>query len=57
MDEDENIAFIMMMHMHKNKRPKLGGSIVGCELIHRLRQDGHNRPMLNYFASNPVYTE
>ena len=39
MDEDENIALVMMIHMHKNNMSKRSGSVVDREVIGRLMQD------------------
>jgi hypothetical protein len=55
MEEEEDIA--MILALHKNKRPKHGGSVFGRERLRRARVDGHNRLMLNYFAESPVYPE
>lgn len=51
----EDISFILMMH--KIKRLKHGGYVFGREVIRRMRQDGHNRLMLNYFGPNLMYGE
>ena len=55
MNEEEKNMLILTMHA--KKRVKHGGSVFGCEVIPRIRQDGHNRLMLNYFAPNLVYLE
>lgn len=57
MNEDKDVALIMTMYMDKNKRPKHGDSIVDREMICRLRQDGHNRLMVNYFGQNMAFPE
>jgi hypothetical protein len=43
--------------LHKNKRPKHGGSVIGRERIWRLRIDADHKLMLNYFVVNEVYPE
>jgi hypothetical protein len=55
MNEDDTIATILLLH--KNKRLKHGGPVLSRERIRRLRIDGHNKQMLNYFFPNPVYPE
>jgi hypothetical protein len=55
MEEEEDIA--MILFMHKNKRPKHGGSVFGREYIRRRRINADNKIMLNYFIDNPVYLE
>lgn len=59
-DEEEDLAILMMVEMEQNKRPKHGGSRVGREVIHRRRQEGHQRLVLDYFGVSgtpPTYPE
>ena len=37
LDDDEDIALVLMLH--KNKRPKHSGSVLGCEMLCRLSQE------------------
>jgi hypothetical protein len=53
MNEDKDIALIVALH--KNERPKHGGSAIGCERLRRARIEGNNRMMLNYFVGESVY--
>jgi hypothetical protein len=55
LEEDEDIAMVLMLH--KNKRPKHGGSVFGRETLRRLRQDADNTLMRNYFGPTPVFPE
>jgi hypothetical protein len=55
MGEDEDIAMILLLH--KNKRPKHGGSVIGRERIPRLQIDADHKLMLNYFVVGEVYPE
>ena len=55
MDEEEDIAMILMLH--NSKKSKHGGSIYGREYLRRMRIDGHIKLMLNYFVETPVYPE
>ena len=57
MDEDEDVAMLLMMHHEANKRPKHGGSVMGREHIRRQRQEAHAKLMANYFMEIPVYPE
>jgi hypothetical protein len=55
MEEDETIAMLLLMH--KNKRPKHGGSIFGCESIRKLRTHADYKLMINYFVHDLVFPE
>ncbi|KAE8786419.1 hypothetical protein D1007_39771 [Hordeum vulgare] len=55
MDKDEDIAMLLMMH--KNKRPKHGGSVMGREYIRRQRAEAHAKLRANYFVERPVFPE
>ena len=57
MDEDEDVAMLLMMHHEANKRPKHGGSVMGREHIRRQRQEAHAKLMANYFVERPVFPE
>jgi hypothetical protein len=47
-DEDEDHVILMTMEM-MDKKPKHGGSIDGCVVIHGRRQEAHRGVMLEYF--------
>jgi hypothetical protein len=55
MAEDEDIAMLLLVH--KNKKPKHGGSVFGCEKIWRLRLEADNTLMRNYLGPNPTFPE
>ena len=46
----------MIVIMH-NKRPKHGGSVIGCEFLWRERKEAGNRLRRNYFTPRPHYRE
>jgi hypothetical protein len=52
MNGDKDIALILALH--KNKRPKQGGSVISRETLRRARIDGHNWLMRNFFFLNLV---
>ncbi|KAE8821009.1 hypothetical protein D1007_01040 [Hordeum vulgare] len=55
MDEDKDIAMLLMMH--KNKKPKHGGLVMGREYIWRKRVEGHAKLMDKYFVYRSVFLE
>ena len=56
-EEEEDIAMILAVHEHINKRPKHGGSALGHTKLRRERFDAAARLMRNYFVEHPIYPE
>jgi len=57
-DDELEMASVLiaeMEEMESNKRPKHGGSVQGHEVVHRNKQQGHDKLFADYFASNPVF--
>ena len=57
MEEEEDIAMVLAVHEHMNKRPKRGRSVRGTVKIRQERIDADQRLMRNYFIENPIYPE
>ena len=55
LEEEEELAMLLAVHL--NKKPKLGGSVVGRQRLWRERIEGHNKLMRMYFCENPTYPE
>ena len=47
----------MLTMVHKNKRPKHGGSVFGREFLQRERVEAHDILICNYFIPTPIYPE
>ena len=47
----------MVLAMHANQRPRVGGSVFGRQKLWREWIEGHNKLMRSYFAENPTYPE
>ena len=56
-DIQEEEAIAMLLLLHKNKKPKHGGSVIDREYIRRERLEAHAKLIRNYFVDNPVYPE
>ena len=57
-DDDFEMAAVLiaeMEEMERNKQPKRGGSVQGREVVHRNKQQGHDKLFEDYFADNPVF--
>jgi hypothetical protein len=54
-EEEDDVGMFLLMH--KNKRPKHGGSIFGCESIRKLRTHADYKLMINYFVHDLVFPE
>jgi hypothetical protein len=55
MEEEEDIVIILALH--KNKRPKHSGSMFDRERLMRVWIEGDHRLVKNYFVASPVYPE
>ena len=57
-DDDFEMAAVLiaeMEEMERNKQPKRGGSVQAREVVHRNKQQGHDKLFEDYFADNPVF--
>ncbi|XP_039838277.1 uncharacterized protein LOC120698643 isoform X3 [Panicum virgatum] len=54
-DDDFEMAAVLIAEMERNKQPKHGGSMQGREVVHRNKQQGHDKLFEDYFANNPVF--